>query len=280
MKRIRTLSALRRAVAAAPRPLALVPTMGALHDGHLALVRKARALVGRGGTVALSLFVNPTQFGPNEDLAKYPRPIARDLALCQAAGVDIVFTPEAGAMYAPDRSVWVEETSLSRGWCGASRPGHFRGVCTVVAKLFLQFQPDLAVFGKKDYQQLAVIRRMVRDLDFPVRVVGVPTVREPDGLALSSRNRYLTPEQRAVAPEFHRVLERVADRLRAGGGRGIAAAKREGVKRLSAIPGCAVEYLEVAHAGSLGVPVPGGPLVIAAAIRLGATRLIDNVEVR
>jgi pantoate--beta-alanine ligase len=183
----------------ASSPVVLVPTMGALHDGHATLIDEARCRAGQNGCVVVSIFINPTQFGPNEDFAKYPRTLEEDLAICRRHGADAVFTPVAEEIYPMNDSTFVDETSLSLGLCGESRPGHFRGVCTVVAKLFQIIRPDAAVFGEKDYQQLAVIRRMVRDLFFPIEIIGHPTVREADGLALSSRNRYLSPEDRVRA---------------------------------------------------------------------------------
>ena len=192
--------------AKASRPVVLVPTMGALHAGHAALIRHARKLAGAKGSVVVSVFVNPIQFGPNEDFGKYPRSWKRDLDVCERSGADLVFRPSAEQMYRGDRSVFVEESSLSRFLCGASRPGHFRGVCTVVAKLFLIVRPDVAIFGEKDWQQLAIIRRMVRDLDFPIRIVGHPTVRERDGLAMSSRNKYLEGSLRAQATALSRAI--------------------------------------------------------------------------
>ncbi len=183
-----------------------VPTMGALHEGHATLVREARNLAGAEAKVAASIFVNPLQFGPNEDFDRYPRTLETDLAMCQAAGADMVFAPSVKEVYHADRSIQIQESSLSKVLCGASRPGHFDGVCTVVAKLFNLVQPDDAVFGKKDYQQLAIIRRLVRDLDFPVEIHGIETVREDDGLAMSSRNRYLSPTERAQAPALRAAL--------------------------------------------------------------------------
>lgn len=183
-----------------------VPTMGALHEGHATLVREARNLAGPEAKVAASIFVNPLQFGPNEDFDRYPRTLETDLAMCQAAGADMVFAPSVKEVYHADRSIQIQESNLSKVLCGASRPGHFDGVCTVVAKLFNLVQPDDAVFGKKDYQQLAIIRRLVRDLDFPVEIHGIETVREDDGLAMSSRNRYLSPAERAQAPALRAAL--------------------------------------------------------------------------
>jgi pantoate--beta-alanine ligase len=260
------------------RPLVLVPTMGALHEGHMALVRRARALAGPDGTVAVSIFVNPTQFGPNEDFSKYPRPIKEDAALCREAGVDLLFIPTAAAMYAPDHSVWVDESLLSGVLCGASRPGHFRGVCTVVSKLFNILGPDIAVFGKKDAQQLAIVRRLVRDLNFPVKIVGLDTVRECDGLALSSRNRYLTPEERAQAP----VLRQALLSVKQAWARGDAPVeiRRSVAAQIEKAPLARIDYVEVSDAETLGVPGPQSKrLLIAVAVFFGKTRLIDNLEI-
>jgi len=250
----------------------LVPTMGALHAGHLALVDRARAECGSGGDVVVSIFVNPTQFGPDEDLEHYPRPLEDDLAACRERGANLVFAPEADAMYAADRSILVQERQLSRRLCGASRPGHFDGVCTIVSKLFHLVDPDAAVFGEKDYQQLAVIRRLVRDLDFDVDIIGVPTVREPDGLAMSSRNVYLDAEQRAQANVLFRALE-AADGSRNAG---------EALDRASAViataPAARLDYLEVVDPDSLS-PLPGasaGHARLLVAACFGMTRLIDN----
>lgn len=233
--------------------LALVPTMGALHEGHLSLIRRARRIADR---VVVSVYVNPTQFGPGEDLASYPKTLADDTAACRRLGVDVLFAPVK--LYASDHSTWVEETRLSRGRCGASRPTHFRGVATVVAKLFNIVLPDFAIFGQKDAQQCDVITRMVRDLNFPVRVLIAPTVREPGGLAMSSRNRYLTPDERARAPQFHKALKAAA---RSG--------VRDPVKRARSLldrAGFRVDYAEVANGR------------LCAAIFLGKARLIDNVR--
>jgi pantoate--beta-alanine ligase len=188
---------LQRHVRSLLHPLVFVPTMGALHPGHLALVTRAKEVAAGSGTTVVSVFVNPTQFGPNEDFQRYPRPFEQDCEKLAGLGCDLVFAPSADAMYHPHASVAVHETSLSRTMCGASRPGHFDGVCTVVTKLFHLVQPDFAVFGQKDFQQLAIVRRLVRDLNFPVEIIGLPTVREADGLAMSSRNAYLSPEERA-----------------------------------------------------------------------------------
>ena len=180
--------------------------MGALHRGHTSLFDIAREKAGKDGDVVATIFVNPTQFGPNEDLDAYPRQLEADLDLCKKHGVDLVFTPETGSMYAGDASITIDESRLSRNLCGMSRPGHFSGVCTIVAKLFNLTQPDAAVFGEKDFQQLAIIRRLVRDLDFPIEIIPGPTVREKDGLAMSSRNAYLSDEQREQAPIIFETL--------------------------------------------------------------------------
>ncbi len=261
----------------AGRRVVLVPTMGALHAGHFALVDRARRAAGRGGVVVVSIFVNPLQFGPREDLSRYPRPLARDLAGCRARGVDAVFHPAGpGAMYAPDRSVEIDETALSGALCGRSRPGHFRGVCTVVAKLFHLVQPDAAVFGMKDYQQLAIVRRMVRDLDFSVRILPHPTEREADGLARSSRNVYLSPADRAQAPVIRRAL--LAAAALAGAGERRATALRDAMAaEIARAPRVRVDYLEVVDAESLQPQETlRAPTLLAAAVFLGTTRLIDN----
>lgn len=260
--------------------MVLVPTMGALHRGHERLIQRGRTLAGRDGLLVVSCFVNPTQFGPAEDYRTYPRPAREDQHLCRRNGTDIFFMPPAEDMYHPDHSIAIEETSLSYGMCGASRPGHFRGVCTVVAKLFLIVSPDIAVFGQKDWQQLAVIRRMVRDLDFPVRLVGVQTVREPDGLALSSRNAYLSPEERAHAPLLRQVIMGVARRLRKGSPTSAGELAAHARALLERDGKFRVDYFEIADAETLQpVNPPAGRLVVAAAVFLGRTRLIDNAVV-
>lgn len=272
---LRAWLATRRAV-----PRVLVPTMGALHRGHTSLLDQARREADAlGGEVVATIFVNPTQFGPNEDLAAYPRPLQADLARCREHGCDAVFAPEAADIYEGDASVTVTEDRLSRGFCGASRPGHFDGVCTIVAKLFLLTQAEVAVFGEKDYQQLAVIRRLVRDLDFPVRIVAGETVREEDGLALSSRNVYLTPEQRAEAPVLQRALAATARGL-AAGRFATPQAAREGFLEVFAEATLArLDYFEIVEAASLEVAEASGPaeLRLLAAAFFGKTRLIDNV---
>ena len=279
MKTVRTPAAMARLATAWNRPVALVPTMGALHAGHLALIDHARASVGPQGLVVVSIFVNPLQFGPKEDLSKYPRPLRADLARCREHGVDIVFHPDAVDMYEPGASVTVDEILLSGGLCGRSRPGHFQGVCTVVAKLFNLVRPTVAVFGRKDYQQLAIIRRMVRDLNFPLRILAAETVREPDGLALSSRNVYLGANERAQAPVLHRALLQAAKRARAGERR--ASTLRAVMEaELATAPLARIDYAEVMDAEDLQ-PVTSleKPAVLALAVFFGRTRLIDNLIV-
>ena len=246
--------------------------MGALHEGHLALVHRARKLAGARGLVAVSIFVNPTQFGPKEDFSKYPRPFARDAELCRQSGVDLLFNPAPGQMYPAGYSTYVNEGALGDALCGKSRPGHFRGVCTVVAKLFNILAPDIAVFGKKDFQQLAIIRRMVRDLDMPVKIDAMETVREPDGLALSSRNRYLSAEERARAPVIHRAL--------LAGSKNIRSASKIATDMIRSVPGAKIDYVEVLDAATLQpIDDSSRTAVIAVAVFLGKTRLIDNITV-
>ena len=254
------------------RRVALVPTMGAIHCGHLALVAAARAACDR---VVASLFVNPTQFGPAEDFAAYPRDEAADLAAFAAAGVELVFAPPVGEMYPPGFATSVQVAGLGDDLEGAYRPGHFVGMATVVAKLLLQSLPDAALFGEKDYQQLLVVRRFAGDLDIPVRIIGVPTVREPDGLALSSRNVYLDPAERRAAPLLHQVLQDTAAALRDGCD--AATALASGRSRLAA-GGFVLDYLELRDAATLA-PLPrlDAPGRLLTAARLGRTRLIDNV---
>ena len=256
------------------RLVGLVPTMGCLHEGHLSLIREARR---HADVVVVSIFVNPTQFAPNEDYAAYPRTEAEDLRLCEAEGVAAVFLPTPELMYPPDASTWVEETRLSKGYCGAQRPIHFRGVCTVVAKLFNLAAPDVAVFGQKDFQQVAVIRRMVRDLNFPIQIIRAPIVREPDGLARSSRNRYLSPEARATALSLSRSLAEAKAEVDTGER---DAAKLEGeIRAKTSAAGWIPDYVTVADADTL-VPlqtVRPGASVILLACRNGTLRLIDNV---
>ena len=261
-----------------PRPLCLVPTMGALHEGHLALIHEARRVVGPTGTVAVSIFVNPIQFDRKEDLEKYPRPLSVDLAACEAAGADLVFTPEAGQMYHADHSITVSENRLSSFLCGASRPGHFSGVCTVVMKLFMLFRAQSAVFGKKDFQQLAIIKRMVRDLNVPIEIIGHATIREADGLAMSSRNVRLSPEQRADAPIIRRSLTAARDLLSLGErqAESILAAARHHLEKSQMLK---IDYLSLVDAETLEpVATIRRPAILATACFYDTVRLIDYVE--
>jgi len=260
-----------RAARAALGPLGLVPTMGYLHDGHLSLVAQAKA---GGGAVAATIFVNPTQFGPTEDLSRYPRDLERDLRLLEAAGVDLVFTPTPEVMYPQGFDARIDVGAITEKLEGAIRPGHFAGVCTVVAKLFNILQPDRAYFGQKDAQQCAVIRRMVADLDVPVEILIGETVREADGLALSSRNVYLSPEQRAAAAALYQAL--LAARGAYAGGERRAEALRDAAK--AKLSGAVIDYVSVADRVTLDELelVTDGALV-SLAVRFGATRLIDNL---
>jgi pantoate--beta-alanine ligase len=252
--------------------IGLVPTMGYLHAGHLSLIAAAKK---RSDAVAVSIFVNPVQFGPNEDFEKYPRDEERDLALCREAGASVVFLPTVSAMYAPDASVYVTEERLGNGLCGARRPGHFRGVCTVVAKLFNIAQPHVAVFGQKDYQQAAVIRRMVRDLNFPIEIVVAPTLREADGLALSSRNVYLVGDERQRALGLSRALALAAESVASGPCD--AGSLRQRMGAVLEAQALKIDYVELVDAETLE-PVAearrGDVALIAATC--GKTRLIDN----
>lgn len=252
---------------------AFVPTMGNLHVGHLDLVRIARE---QGGCVVASIFVNPLQFGPNEDFDSYPRTLDADCAQLQAAGCDVVFAPSVREMYPVPQQIDVTPPAMAGELCGAFRPGHFQGVCTVVAKLFNIVQPQVAVFGKKDYQQLAVIRAMVRELNFPIRIVGGETVRAADGLALSSRNGYLSESERAEAPRLYRQLSEMALQLRAG--QRDFAALTAAARQVLEQQGWRVDYIEIRDADSLLAPAGDG-LVVLGAAWLGQTRLIDNIEV-
>ena len=261
--------------------ITLVTTMGFLHDGHVSLLREARARADAGGRRGLALatiFVNPTQFGPNEDLSRYPRDLEGDLAKCAAAGIDWVLAPsDPRAMFPPDHQTWVTVERASEGLCGASRPGHFRGVATVVAKLFNLTRPHVALFGEKDFQQLAVIRAMARDLAMGVEIVGMPIVREPDGLARSSRNSYLSPDARTRALALSRALREAAEA--AGRGERDAAALRARARERLTEAGVRVDYVEIVHPDTLA-PVAradaGSVMLVAGYV--GATRLIDNVR--
>ncbi len=279
MRQVDTIAELRRRLRAWRRDgasIALVPTMGNLHEGHLRLVDVGRA---RADRVVVSVFVNPLQFGPGEDYERYPRTLDRDRDLLAERGADLLFAPTVAEIYPRPlaESTYVEVPGITDMLCGASRPGHFRGVATVVAKLFNLVQPDVAVFGEKDYQQLQVIRRLTADLNFPVEIVGVPIVRESDGLAMSSRNGYLSPEERERAPVLYRSLCEARDAIAAGETdfAALCRRQRERLRRAGFRP----DYFEIRRA-DLGEAGPGDrPLVILAAAWLGRTRLIDNLQV-
>jgi len=257
--------------------VAFVPTMGNLHAGHLSLVKAARGMADR---VVVSIFVNPLQFGAGEDFDKYPRTMDADARMLEGEGTDLLFAPPVEVMYPKPQAeqTRVEVPGLSDILCGSSRSGHFIGVATVVCKLFNMVQPDIAVFGKKDYQQLMVIQRMVEDLAMPVRVVGIETARDPDGLAMSSRNGYLGPNERAIAPVLYRVLTGLAQRLREGGS-DYAGLQAQAAIELDA-NGMRTDYVSIRRAADLGEPDPDEKdLVVLAAAYLGKARLIDNIEV-
>lgn len=278
MTLIETVNDLRAWRKAAGR-VVFVPTMGALHEGHATLVKEARKLAGDGARVAVSIFVNPLQFGPNEDFDRYPRTLETDLAMCQASGADMVFAPPVKEVYASDRSIQIRESSLSKLLCGASRPGHFDGVCTVVAKLFNLVQPDEALFGKKDYQQLAIIRRLVRDLNIPVELHGIETVREEDGLAMSSRNRYLSAAERAQAPALRAALLK-AHAAWAGGVTGARKLLEIISRHLQEHASLGrPDYLSVVDRHSLqATEAVNNDGLIALAVFFDKARLIDNIE--
>jgi len=278
--RLELIDPLRRSVREARsrgRKVGLVPTMGALHEGHLSLIRAAR---GETGCVVVSIFVNPTQFGPGEDLGRYPRPLEKDMEFCRREGVDIVFTPSAAEMYPDGFATRVHVAGMSEKMCGAFRPGHFDGVCTVVAKLFTIVQPDVAYFGEKDAQQLAIVRRMAADLDLPIEIRGCPLVREPDGLAMSSRNAYLSADERRRAPALSAALAEAKLALAAG--------EREAVKvaravrqKLEAATGIELQYVAVVDPDTLAdLARIADKVLVAVAAKVGTTRLIDNVLLR
>jgi pantoate--beta-alanine ligase len=257
--------------------MALVPTMGFLHEGHLSLMREGRL---RADVVAVSIFVNPTQFGPREDLSRYPRDFEGDVAKCASAGVDVIFAPEPAEMYPPGYQTYVEVTEVSQGLCGERRPGHFRGVATIVTRLFTLFRPDVALFGEKDYQQLQVIKTLSRDLHLGVDVVGMPTVRETDGLAMSSRNAYLSPEERHRALALSRGL-RAAQALHRSGTTS-AKVLTDAVRRELEAAGLREDYVEVVDASRMTPLVevaPGQSARLLVAAFSGTTRLIDNEAV-
>lgn len=274
MQVIETIAAFREVRARYPR-LGLVPTMGYLHEGHLSLARRARQ---ECGAVAVSIFVNPTQFGPSEDFSRYPRDLARDLALLEDLQTDLVFAPSGAEIYPPGHATTVEVDAVTDVLEGAVRPGHFRGVATVVCKLFNIVQPSRAYFGQKDAQQTVVIARMVRDLDMPVEVIVCPTIREPDGLAMSSRNSYLAADERRAATVLHRALAAADTRFRAGerSAEGLRGAMRD---TLAHEPQARIDYVSVADRQSLREldTVPPQGALMSMAVRIGKTRLIDNV---
>jgi pantoate--beta-alanine ligase len=274
MKVVTSIVETRAALRDLPRPHGLVPTMGYLHEGHMSLVRQARA---DNASVSASIFVNPTQFGPSEDFTTYPRDEARDLALLEEAGTDLVYMPPVDVVYPPGFDTYVTVGALTEPLEGAARPGHFRGVATVVAKLFNVLQPDRAYFGQKDAQQALVIAKMALDLDFPVEVVVMPTIREPDGLALSSRNVYLSPPERQAGLSLSRALQ-TAEQLYAAGERDAGRIRAAMSSILAAEPLAQPEYVSVAdNATLLEVETISGPALVSLAVRIGRTRLIDNV---
>lgn len=260
------------------KTVGLVPTMGFLHAGHLSLIDAARA--GGADVVAVSIFVNPTQFGPTEDFDQYPRDFEHDRKLCEERGADVIFAPAVSDMYPAPITCWVEETEISKGLCGRTRPIHFRGVATVVTKLFNAALPDLAVFGQKDAQQAAVIKRMVRDLNFPVRILVAPIVREEDGLALSSRNKYLSKDEHDRALSISRSLFGAKKALESGT-RNDALAETDIIRRALTDAGGVVDYVEALDPDTM-MPLTDGsarPVLFAVAVRFGSTRLIDNLRV-
>lgn len=280
MQIIKTVEELRPIIKAWRREglsVGLVPTMGYLHEGHKSLIIKA---VSENDRVVVSDFVNPTQFGANEDLSSYPRDIERDAALCEEAGAALIFHPEPEEMYYPDNCTFVDMNKLTKGLCGKTRPVHFSGVCTVVSKLFNIVTPDKAYFGEKDAQQLAVIRRMVRDMNFDITIVGCPIVREADGLAMSSRNTYLNPEERKAALILHQALTLGEEMMKAGE-RDAAKIKEAIVDKMNSEPLAKIDYVEIVDSDTLeSVDVIAAPVLTATAVYIGKTRLIDNFTFR
>jgi pantoate--beta-alanine ligase len=260
------------------KTVTFVPTMGFLHAGHVSLIERARKISGPDGIVVVSIYVNPTQFAPTEDFSKYPRDFKRDAALCREAGADVIFTPGDAEMYPPDFSIYVVEERLARVMEGVSRPTHFRGVTTIVAKLFNAVLPTAAIFGAKDFQQAAIVRRMVRDLNFPIRIIVAPTVREADGLALSSRNKYLSPEERRQAPILFLALQ-TAKAAVANKPAARAALQKRIHKLIASQPAARLDYVEFFDPQTLepvAVVKPGARMALA--VFMGKTRLIDNAE--
>ena len=274
MKIVSTVAEMQALSRARKGPRVLIPTMGALHAGHVSLIRLARENAGANGEVAVSIFVNPLQFEPGADFSRYPRPESADEEVCRKEGVDLIFRPAPNEMYADDRSTFVEETMLSERLCGASRPGHFRGVSTVVSKLFHLLAPDAAVFGEKDFQQLAIVRRMVRDLDFPIEILAGPTVREADGLALSSRNQYLSGDERAQAPLVRVALLEASNSEEKAADKVLAQVRQ----RIESAPLARIDYAEIVGADDLQPRLTIAPrTLLAVAVFFGRTRLIDNI---
>jgi pantoate--beta-alanine ligase len=277
MKIVKTIESVRRLVKAARRAgrkIGFVPTMGALHIGHISLIEAAKK---KCDFVVVSIFVNPTQFGPGEDFAKYPRLLKADLKMCRKAGVDVVFTPTLDEMYPSENLTWVNVEKLSEPLCGKFRPGHFRGVATVCAKLFNIVLPDVAYFGQKDAQQAIIIKRMVADLNMPLKIVVCPTVREENGLAMSSRNQYLTPQQRKDAVYIYKSL-RKCRRMIKQGGRDTKKIIAEMRKVLKQIPSAKIQYVSIVNAETLqNIDRVAGKVLAAVAVKIGSTRLIDNI---
>jgi len=274
MKVVEKIDDLKRLRLKLAEPVGFVPTMGYLHEGHLALVRQARA---ENPSVVVSIFVNPTQFGPEEDFNQYPRHPQRDLALLEKEGTDVVFMPSVAEMYPPKFKSWVEVGKVAERLEGASRPGHFRGVATVVARLFDIVQPDKAYFGQKDAQQLIAIKQMVADLDMNLEIVAVPTVREPDGLAMSSRNTYLNPEERKAAVVLYQALS-LAQKLWAQGEKDAQAIRQQMTNLIQKQPLANIDYISIADADTLDeLDTVRPPALVSLAVKIGSTRLIDNV---
>lgn len=278
METVRTRKALKEVITrlrSEGRTIALVPTMGALHAGHISLIKLAQQ---HADAVVATIFVNPTQFGPNEDFSKYPRTEAEDLQKLEAVGAAIAYVPAVEEMYRKYATTTVRVNGISEELCGAYRPGHFDGVATIVTKLFMQVMPDVAVFGEKDYQQLHIIKKFVRDLDIPVRIIPGPTMREPDGLAMSSRNRYLSKEEHWVAASLNRILKETAEAIKKG--QGVSDAIAHAKELLLAKGFRKIDYVEIRDAETLAqVNEVAKPARILAAVHLGTTRLIDNIEV-
>lgn len=279
MKVAKTIKSVRDLVNAARRKgkkIGFVPTMGALHIGHTSLIEKAKR---KTDFVVVSIFVNPTQFGPNEDFKKYPRPIKKDLAICRKAGVDVVFAPAAEQMYSRENLTWVNVEKLTEQLCGRFRQGHFRGVATVCAKLFNVVAPDIAFFGQKDAQQAVVVKKMVADLNMPLKIIVCPTVRQDDGLAVSSRNQYLTEQQKRYATYIYKALKKSRSLIKAG----TAKSKKiisEMKKILRQVPSIKIEYISITDAETLQeLEKIAGRVLVAVAVKIGSTRLIDNILV-